>query len=65
MGETDDPGRARFAWGAREIATEIDRSLHQTNYLLSRGILPAWKAGDKWVAEREKLRDPSRWPRVK
>jgi hypothetical protein len=54
---------SHLAWGAAAIAKEIGRNLRQTYYLLESGCLPAVKAGTQYVAKREELRDPSRWPR--
>jgi hypothetical protein len=42
-------------WGAGPIGKVINRSPVQTNYLLVRGLLPAKKIGNLWVARRSRL----------
>lgn len=44
-----------IVWGASEIAKVIGRTDRQTFHLLTAGILPAKKVGDRWVASRKKL----------
>lgn len=42
-------------WGVNEIAKAIGREPRQTSYMLSMGVLPAKKVGERWVIERKKL----------
>ena len=49
-------------WGAANIAKVIGKRPRPCFYLLETGRLPAFKVGDQWVAKREDLRDPARWP---
>jgi hypothetical protein len=52
-----------FVWGARGIAQVINRSVRATNHMLTRGVLPARKAGPRlYVASRRELVDPNKWP---
>jgi hypothetical protein len=43
----------------------IGKETRAAFYLLTTGRLPALKVGDQWVAKRDDLRDPSRWPNGK
>jgi hypothetical protein len=54
---------SNLVWGAANIAKEIGKDERATYYLLEKGLIPAEKAGAQWVAEREKLRNPTCWPR--
>lgn len=45
-----------LVWGAASIGKEINQSARQTFYMLESGFLPAKKVGNRWVAERGKLR---------
>ncbi|RWK79660.1 MAG: DNA-binding protein [Mesorhizobium sp.] len=45
-----------LVWEVEEIAKLIGRSPRQTFHLLASGQLPAKKVGNRWVAERGKLR---------
>lgn len=45
-----------LVWGAAAIGKEINASPRQTFYLLQKGLIPARKVGDQWVASREELR---------
>ncbi len=49
-------GDFELIWGAAAIAREIRRTERQTNHLLATGKLPAQKVGNRYVAERGKLR---------
>ncbi|MFK0693081.1 DNA-binding protein [Mesorhizobium sp. IMUNJ 23033] len=42
--------------GAAEIGKEIKRKPRQAFHMLEKGLLPARKVGNQWVAERGKLR---------
>lgn len=42
-------------WGASQIARVIGRTDRQTFHMLDKGILPARKVGNRWVAERGRL----------
>ncbi len=42
-------------WGVDAIAKVIGRDHRQTSYMLSSGLLPGKKVGDRWVVERSKL----------
>ena len=44
-------------WGAKEIAIIINRSPRQTFHMLSSGVLPAKKVGDRYVSTKRKLLD--------
>lgn len=50
-----DNNDAELIWGASAIAKVIGRTDRQTFHLLEKGILPAKKVGDRWVASRKKL----------
>lgn len=54
---TDEPSASiDLVWGAAEIGKEIKRKPRQTFHMLEKGLLPARKVGNQWVAERGKLR---------
>ena len=42
-------------WGATAIATAIGKTRRATFHLLERGVIPARKIGNQWVASRRKL----------
>lgn len=42
-------------WGASAIARAIGRTDRQTFYMLDKGVLPAKRVGNRWVAERGAL----------
>ncbi len=42
-------------WGASAIARVIGRTDRQTFHMLDKGILPAKRVGNRWVAERGAL----------
>jgi hypothetical protein len=42
--------------GAKAIAAFRGEALRRTNYLLERGLIPAGKEGNLWVASRRVLR---------
>jgi hypothetical protein len=54
-----------LVWGAAAIGEVIGKDERATYYLLENGLIPATKAGSQWVSERDKLRDPTSWPRRK
>ena len=56
---------SNLVWGAANIGKEIGKDERATYYLLENGLIPATKAGSQWVSERDKLRDPTSWPRRK
>jgi hypothetical protein len=43
-------------WGVKAIAKEVGQPERQVYYKLERGLLPAGKSGDTWVASRQALR---------
>ena len=42
-------------WGGSAIAKAIGRTDRQTFNMLEKGLLPAKKVGERWVASRAKL----------
>jgi hypothetical protein len=52
MNEVDD-----LIWGVGSIAAVINQSPRQAHYALTKGLLPAGKIGDKWVASKAALRE--------
>jgi hypothetical protein len=51
---------AKFAWGAKAIGEEIDRTASQIHYMFEQGLLgdAVWKMSHKiMVGDRQKLRD--------
>lgn len=42
-------------WEVKNIAKLIGRTERQTFHMLSSGLLPAKKIGDRWVASRKRL----------
>jgi hypothetical protein len=54
-GTGDALGDLDLIWGLEGIAKAIGRSVRQTQYMLSRGVLPAKQVGNRWVIERSKL----------
>ena len=46
-----------LVWGVGAIAKLIGRTERQTFHLVQSGQLPAKKVGNRWVAERGKLRE--------
>lgn len=42
-------------WGAAAIAQAIGKTTRATFHLLERGVIPARKIGNQWVASRNKL----------
>lgn len=52
MAEETSP---EWLWGASAIARAIGRTDKQTFHMLSQGVLPAKKVGERWVAERGQL----------
>lgn len=55
MSATEPPLADDLLWGCEAIA-EINRKPGDVYYLLQRGLLPATKTGDMWVALRSALR---------
>ncbi|MBZ9603967.1 DNA-binding protein [Phyllobacterium chamaecytisi] len=53
MNENNDD--MELVWGLSAIAKIIGRTVRQTHYMLSNGLLPAKQIGNRWVAERGKL----------
>lgn len=51
----DSPVTSRPVWGAKAIGKELGLTARQTFHLLERGLLPAKKIGDKWVADANQL----------
>ena len=52
---TADPNFV-LIWGAAAIAAEIQRPVRKTYHMLESGQIPAEKVGERWVAERGRLR---------
>ncbi len=52
----NDRPKIDLVWGCTAIAKEIKRTDRQTFHLLEAGALPAKKVGNRWVADRGKLR---------
>ncbi|MBZ9683113.1 DNA-binding protein [Mesorhizobium sp. CO1-1-2] len=46
-----------LVWGADNIAKAINVKPRQAFHMLETGLLPARKVGNRWVAERGKLRE--------
>jgi hypothetical protein len=44
-------------WGAEAIAGALNRKVRPVYYQLERGLIPAGKIGDQWVASRQTLRE--------
>jgi hypothetical protein len=44
-------------WGAGAIAKALNQKPRQVYYQLERGLLPAGRQGDKWVASRRALQE--------
>ena len=42
-------------WGVASIARAIHRTPRQAFHLCSKGVLPAKKVGNRWVADRQAL----------
>lgn len=47
--------KPRPVWGAKAIGNEMGLTERQTFHLLERGLLPAKKIGDKWLADANQL----------
>ncbi|TPK42622.1 MULTISPECIES: DNA-binding protein [unclassified Mesorhizobium] len=45
-----------LVWGAAAIGKEIKQKPRQAFHMLEAGLLPARKVGNRWVADRGKLR---------
>lgn len=43
-------------WGAKKIGKAINENERRTLYMLEKGMLPARKVGNRWVAEMGALR---------
>lgn len=52
---TESERRSRPVWGAKAIGKEIGLSERQAYHMLEKGLLPARKVGDKWVADARQL----------
>jgi hypothetical protein len=44
-----------LVWGAEAIAGLIGSTPRKTFHMLEKGLIPAKKVGNRWVAERGKL----------
>lgn len=51
----NDSSAPRAVWGAKAIGKEIGLTERQAYHLLEKGLLPARKLGDKWVADARQL----------
>ncbi|RVD35609.1 DNA-binding protein [Mesorhizobium sp. M4A.F.Ca.ET.020.02.1.1] len=47
--------KPRPLWGAKAIGEEIGLTERQTYHKLEKGLLPAKKIGDQWVADARQL----------
>ncbi|TPM34118.1 DNA-binding protein [Mesorhizobium sp. B2-2-2] len=56
MTTVSEPRSIDLVWGAANIGKEINQKARQTFHMLEAGLLPAKKVGNRWVAERGKLR---------
>jgi hypothetical protein len=52
---TEMQAQPRLIWGAGPIANLLRIKKQKAYYLLQRGLIPARKVGDEWVAEEGKL----------
>ncbi|RWA62119.1 DNA-binding protein [Mesorhizobium sp.] len=52
---TDNEEKPRPVWGAKAIGKEIGLTERQAYHMLEKGLLPAKKLGDKWVADARQL----------
>lgn len=52
---TEELEKSRPVWGARAIGKEIGRTERQVFHMLEKGLLPARKVGDVWVADANAL----------
>jgi predicted DNA-binding transcriptional regulator AlpA len=52
----DNENPMGLLWEVKNIAAFIGLSERSTYHLLSQGLLPAKKIGDKWVAQKDELR---------
>lgn len=43
--------------GVAQIATFTGETVRRTQYLLERGLIPAGKVGNRWVASKRRLRE--------
>ena len=46
-----------LVWGADRIGEVLGASTRKAFHLLESGLIPARKVGNRWVAERSKLRE--------
>jgi hypothetical protein len=46
-----------LVWGAEAIAEALNQKVRPVYYKLERGLIPAGKIGDQWVASRRTLRE--------
>jgi hypothetical protein len=44
-------------WGAEAIAEALNRRVRPVYYQLEKGLIPAGKVGDQWVASRRALQE--------
>ena len=51
----DDRLSDDLIWAVTGIAAYIGRTIRQTYHLLERGLIPATKVGNAWVARRSEL----------
>jgi hypothetical protein len=54
--QNTQPSERPPIWGADAIGKVIGRTGKQTVYLLEKGLIPARKIGDRWVADYAALR---------
>ena len=45
----------KLLWGASAIGVFIDRPTREVFYMLKRGMIPAQKVGNQWVATEDNL----------
>ena len=54
--EDPDPAlRDDILSGVGAIAEHINEDTRRTNYLLAKGLLPAWKWGQRWYSRRSAI----------
>lgn len=55
MSENDGDHALDLIWGADAIAQFINRTPQQTYHMLSKGLMPGRRVGERWVVDRRDL----------
>ncbi|TKT69102.1 helix-turn-helix domain-containing protein [Aquamicrobium sp. LC103] len=53
--QPEDDTTLNLIWGAERIAAFINRSPQQTYHMLSKGLIPGRRIGERWVVDRRDL----------